>query len=372
MRIAFCSFRLGEADGVSVETEKWRAACTSLGHETFRVAGHIPAHVAAAEDVVIEALGYSATAAVPADVGPLDLRRIETALAPADVVVVENMFGLPLNVPATRALVEVLGERRVVGHHHDLPSQRPRWSSLDPAEAALFPPDRLRWRHVVINELSRRELSGRGIEAKVVRNTFDPHPAPGAGAKYLRRKLDAPADVLLSLQPTRIIPRKNIGLSIAWCEELRRLSGREVVLCITGPCEDGYGDELARLMGSASIRVAHVPSWFGGSGPFTMADAYGACDVVVFPSDWEGFGNPVMESVAHHRPLVVTPYPVLKELLGLGFHFPLLDAQDLRSSVGAVMRTTDADLARNHEVLSRTLPPAVLREQLRQLLRAFD
>lgn len=34
MRFALVSFRLGAADGVSVETEKWRAALAALGHDT--------------------------------------------------------------------------------------------------------------------------------------------------------------------------------------------------------------------------------------------------------------------------------------------------------------------------------------------------
>jgi glycosyltransferase involved in cell wall biosynthesis len=55
------------------------------------------------------------------------------------------------------------------------------------------------------------------------------------------------------------------------------------------------------------------------------ADAYAAADAIVFPSSWEGFGNPVIESVVAHRPIAVAHYPVLEELLALGFTFFSVD-----------------------------------------------
>jgi hypothetical protein len=39
------------------------------------------------------------------------------------------------------------------------------------------------------------------------------------------------------------------------------------------------------------------------------------------PSTWEGFGNPVLESVTHRRPLALYPYPVACEIRDFGFRF---------------------------------------------------
>jgi glycosyltransferase involved in cell wall biosynthesis len=52
-----------------------------------------------------------------------------------------------------------------------------------------------------------------------------------------------------------------------------------------------------------------------------MDDAYAGADLVAMPSTWEGFGNPVLESVTHRRALTLNHYPVAREILSFGFRF---------------------------------------------------
>jgi len=71
------------------------------------------------------------------------------------------------------------------------------------------------------------------------------------------------------------------------------------------------------------------------------AAAYAASDAVVFPSTWEGFGNPTIETIAAQRPLAVFPYPVLGEITAYGLrYFDLDDA----GALARFLRTPDPNL----------------------------
>ncbi|MDP9403760.1 MAG: glycosyltransferase [Actinomycetota bacterium] len=304
MRLAFpartaavLSFRLGGPDGVSVEAAKWAWALGRLGFSVGTVAGEGDA------DVIVPGLAAGAVVA-PA------LSEVEAAVAGADVVVVENLCSLPLNPAAAAVVAKALAGRRAVLHHHDLPWQRPRFP------ASAVPPDDPAWIHVTINELSRGELEDRGIVATTIRNAFHPRPPPGR-REHTRATLGVAAGERLVVHPTRALARKGVPEAVALAEALG------AVYWLLGPAEDGYAPELHKVLGAAKVRVHH-----GGLAErgLTMADAYAACDAVVFPSSWEGFGNPVLESALYRRPLAVSRYPVAQELAAFGFRwFPADD-----------------------------------------------
>lgn len=319
MRVALLSFRLGGTDGVAVVTATWAASLRRLGHDVVTVAG------AGEADRLVPGLAW------PDPPGPPDTKQLAAALADADVVVVENLLSLPLNPAAADAVAAALKGRPAVLHHHDLAWQR---EGLD---RAGWPPDDSAWRHVTVNELSKGQLAERGIDATVIRSAFDVDEAPGDRATT-RERLGVDDRERLLLHPVRAIPRKEIPTAVRLAERLG------ATYWLTGPPEEGYGPTLGDTLRHSGTRTIHRPA------PTTMADAYAAADAVALPSSWEGFGNPLVESAIHRRPLAVGRFPVADELAALGFRwFPA----DEHTELADFLDVPDDDLLEHNARLAR-------------------
>ncbi len=319
----FVSYRLGGTDGVSIEARKWEWAFRELGFATRRVAGEF-------EDGLRPDDVWLAFLAIDPVAGALPQPdALGAAVAGASVVVVENVCSLPVNLEAARLTAGVLAghDGRVLFHHHDLPWERPQFAAVED-----LPPVRPNSLHVTINETARLSLAARGIPAHTIRNSFDLDPLPG-DRDATRHALGFAPDDLVVLQPTRAIPRKNVGAGIRLAEELApRFTDRPVRYWLTGPAEDGYQPELDALLAAARVPVTT------GRAP-RPADGYAAADVVAFPSTWEGFGNPVIETIAARRLLAVGHYPVLDELVAtIGIDLLAVDDPD---AVAAAVRAPD-------------------------------
>jgi glycosyltransferase involved in cell wall biosynthesis len=337
-RLTVVSFRLGGTDGVSIEAEKWITAFRALGHDVKTVAGDGHA------DVIMSEL------AIRAGQAP-DLSSLSHALASADVVIVENMASLPLNVTARDALYHVLEGRRALFRHHDLAWQRLTTVDDDAPRRGA------NWSHVTINDLSRRELLARGVSAQTIRNTFECDPPVGR-RELTRLALHVSDEDAIVLFPTRAIPRKNVAGALTLAESL------DAVLWLLGPPEDGYDDTLRELVANSRARVVT-----GLARGLDIHDAYAGCDLVVMPSTWEGFGNPVLESVTHRKPLAVYPYPVLEEIAAFGFRFFALE--DVGPLADFLKEPDDELLAHNASIARQHFNAVDLPATLTPLLEAL-
>jgi glycosyltransferase involved in cell wall biosynthesis len=302
------SFRLGGDDGVAVEARKWAGALEQLGFAVRRVAGEISGPVVEG-DVVFPGLALGTSARTPPP------SEIAAEIKGSDLVVVENMCSLPVNPDASRNVAAALAEHsgRVVMHHHDLPWQRASFRAYE----SEFPPRVGGALHLTVNHRSRRELQARGYaDAVTVHNRFDldSQPDPAQRART-RAELGFGADDVVILQPARAIERKNVPGGIRFTTALQAaLPDRCVRYWLSGPAEDGYLPALERLLERSTVattvgRTRAAP------------DAYAACEAVVFPSTWEGFGNPTIESIGARRPLAAFHYPVLSEITAYGLRY---------------------------------------------------
>jgi glycosyltransferase involved in cell wall biosynthesis len=286
---AFVSFRLGGTDGVSVVADQWMDAFRSFGFDVFTVAGELPA------DHVEPGLAIDARE-------PPSERAVRDLLHAADLVVVENLLTIPMNLPASRVVARVLRGRPAVLHHHDPPWQRDRYRDV-----TELPIDDPAWKHVVINDRTAKEFASRGIDATVIYNGFADPRRPGA-RDLTRAALGVEPDELLVVHPVRAIARKAIPDAIEFATQLG------ATYWLTGPAEEDYADELGAQLRRARTKVIH-------RAVADLDDVYAASDVVVYPSRWEGFGNPPIEASLRRRPVAVGAYPVLEEIRRFGFRW---------------------------------------------------
>lgn len=319
------SFRLGGSDGVSIVAGTWCRVLEDLGFEVVTVAGEGPV------DRIVSGL------ALHAGEEP-DRAQVARSLADVDLVLVENLCTIPLNLPAARSVAAELRGRPAILHHHDPPWQRPEW-----AHVTELPPDDPAWRHVAINALTRHELADRGIRAVTIYNGFDPHP-PVGDRQAARAALGLDERDRLVVHPVRAIARKDVPAAI-------RLAGAlGATYWLLGPAEDGYAPDLAAAFAAASSPVVHQR-------PPSMPDAYAAADLVVFPSTWEGFGNPPLEAALHRRPVVVGRYPVADELRAFGFRwFDVEQVEEISAFLDAPdpeLLDTNRRIAQDHFSLAR-------------------
>ena len=279
---------------------------------------------------------------------------VRSAFADADLVVVENLGSIPMNLPASIAVARAREGLPTIWHHHD-----PAWQRHRYADVTELPPKELiesgQWRHVTINEFTRNEFLERGIAATTIRNGFDVHTALGdRDGERVRHNFSE--DELVMVHPVRAIERKNIPLALEIAQQVG------ATYWLTGPAEEGYEATLNALLAEArsnGINVVHEPS-------SSLADMYAASVVVVFPSIWEGFGNPPIDAAIHRRPAIVSHYPVAEELRSLGFTW--FDPENLES-----FRTWSADpdlslLDHNREVVESTLSLEIMQAALTDLL----
>ena len=381
MNIGFVSTRLAGTDGVSLETGKWATIFRRLGHHVYYCAGELdpdgPAGMLVPkmhfqhpeiEWIYTHAFGTTTPAAdlyhrinVVAEELQQHLERFLMAFK-IDLLVVENALAIPMNVPLGIALRNIIAQTGVptVGHHHDFYWERERFltNCIQDILDDVFPPALPNICHVTISSSAHKSLKERrGMESEIIPNIFDfARAAPGLSAfsRDLRTALGLTDENLFILQPTRVVRRKGIELSLELVRRLRqpahrkRLLGKDPVLIITHRAGDEGVDYLEELQHKAqelnvpliyaATRFGPRPRREGTQKIYSLWDAYVHADFVTYPSRYEGFGNALLESIYFRLPTLVNRYSVyVTDIAPLGFDLIEISGEVTDSAVEATI-----------------------------------
>ena len=123
-------------------------------------------------------------------------------------------------------------------------------------------------------------------------------------------------------------PRKGHLQAIAAFEQLWA-SGNEAYLVIVGKEGwKGLPDDARRTIPEIVNKVKNHPLlnkklfWFDNASDELLSELYQSADCLLYPSEDEGFGLPLIEASQHNKPLISRDIPVLREVAGEGaFYF---------------------------------------------------
>lgn len=321
--------------------------------------------------------------------------RIQQELAPImdelDVLIVHNALSLHFNLPLTAALWSMAQRPapRIIAWIHDLswvnPLYRPQMHPGEPWDLLR----RTNPRIAPVFVSTQRMLEWEGLTAgnvddrQVIPNGIDPATLLRLGPRSLELAHDLhllDGDFVL-LAPVRITRRKQLEWAIEAAAGVRD-SGERVQLLITGPPgpHDPHSMEYvaelkalaARLHLETAVHFLFERSTANRDGyavdAATLSDLYMLSDVVVLPSDSEGFGLPLAEAAIFRAPVVCTDVPAFLELAPEG----VVIVQRTTGSAGftaGVLQAVNSSRARlRRDVLTRLSWDRIIADRIEPLL----
>ncbi len=308
-----------------------------------------------------------------------------------DILVAENVLTIPMHVPLGVALTEFQAETMMpcIAHHHDFYWERTRFSiSAVPDYLDMAFPPRLRnLSHTVINLAAEQQLAFRkGLSSLLIPNVFDfesPPPRPDEYSKDVRSEIGLSDEDIFILQPTRIVPRKGIENAIKLVGMLDDPRCKLVISHEAGDEGYEYKRMLEELAREENVELRFIASRVGevrqydsdGRKIFTLWDLYPHCDLVTYPSTYEGFGNALLEAIYFKKPVVINRYSIfVEDIEPKGFKLAVLDGFITRDVVALVRRVLEDRNYRkemvdhNYRIASKYYSYSVLRRSLRTIL----
>ena len=196
--------------------------------------------------------------------------------------------------------------------------------------------------HVItVSETMKKEILGYfpGITVSVIYNGIDVKAfdtASEADKQTVSRKYELPDEFILAVG--HFEQRKNY-LCLIDALALLRDRGRAPSLLIVG------NDSGERKTIEARISAANLSGQvkiLSGLSDLEVRCLYKLSNLFVFPSSYEGFGIPLLESMAAGCPMVVSDIPVFREITqDQGFYFPHDDPESMAFAIENVLGSSE-------------------------------
>ena len=418
MRIGFVSTRFHGTDGVSLEAAKWAKVLEKdLNHECFWFAGKLdtPAHSSSLcpeaffEHPSVNSLQeklFNDSNSCSNDLND-SVKNLEVGIFNSlenfvreysiDLFIPQNVLAIPMHVPMGLAVTEMASKGLpMIAHHHDFYWERERFLRgcaqhyLDRS----FPPKFTeKFQHVVINTQAKKSLMHRlGLQSTVIPNVFDfenPPENPDDYGNDFRDQFKIESDEILVLQPTRVVPRKGIELSIELCSRIQKISAQKICLVVSHLAGDEGMDYYYQLV-DLSERLGVKVIWAGdrvgesrgmnssGEKIYKLWDVYPHADFVTYPSIYEGFGNALLEAVYFRKPILINRYSIfVRDIEPKGFRLLTMDGFVSSSVADQVRKVLHNESFRNemvdhnYEVARQFYSYSVVRSTLRAFISSL-
>ncbi len=397
MNVGIIIGRIGDVDGVALETEKWIHVLNKMGHNVFVLSGRFKNNVVPKKQQMLwpnlsffspdcEWEQNRAFFFPNDDPGELlyHLKHTSERIArrifkwvlknKLDIILAENSTALPCHLSMGMGIKKAAETLQIpiIAHEHDFHWERgDRYKSPHKSIMKIiddtFPLMLPNVKHAVINTYSQKELEKRfGVKSVVVPNVMDFNKPYGRKNVYnqdllysigLERK-----DIPL-FQITRIVKRKGIEVAI---DLISRLEDERVKLVITGSTADderkGYYKELVEHIDRLKIKkqiifghkmiLSERDTTLGGKKIYSLSDAYAHAVACTYFSTYEGFGNAFVECVLAKKPIFVNNYnPVYWPDIGSkGFKTVMLEDNNLTDKAVADVREIILDKKMQKEI----------------------
>ena len=352
MRIGIIIGRIGDIDGVSLETIKWVDILKKMGHKIFVLTGVSSRRMKeGVECTFLPQLSFASPeceweqkrAFFYPDEDPDELLNHLSHASEViaiqifkwvmtnniDMILSENASALACHLSmgmGIKKFVEHTGIK-IVCHDHDFHWERGnRYKSPHKEVQKIvndtFPLQIPHVKHAVINSYSQNYLQKHyNTDSIVVPNVMDFNKPYGLIDDYnkdFRKSYGLANDDILLVQVTRIVERKGIEVAI---ELIEKMDDKKVKLLITGTYADddrfGYYHKLLKIVKKKKLEDRVI---FGhklihshrmtikGQKIYSLSDVYAHATACTYFSSYEGFGNAFVECVLAKKPIFVNNY----------------------------------------------------------------